>query len=370
MPRYTLSRFLSPRRWVIVALLAGLFVIVAGSFTGIGAAMAQSSVRPPEASGGAVPGGALGTTNDSEFWRQIRRGAPGTVSIPDKQSATLVQSSGEKLLAFRSGPLMEYAAWALLGVVVLLVVFFVLRGRIKIDAGFSGRTILRFNTLERVAHWLTAGSFIVLGVTGLNLLYGKTVLMPLLGQSAFAQLTILGKYAHNYLGFAFAAGVILMLVLWVKDNLPNRHDLKWIAMGGGLLVKGVHPPAKKFNAGQKLIFWSVVILGGSISATGFSLMFPFEIAPFAGTFKILNNFGLELPTTLTMLEETQLALLWHSIVALALIVIIIAHIYIGSLGMEGAIDAVTTGEVDENWAHEHHGLWLEEQREKSGEAAE
>lgn len=351
--------------------LAFLTILIAAAFLTAGESRAQSSVRPPQSSsdasgavGGAVPGGAVGNTSDSELWRQVRKGVQGTVSIPDKKAGVLVQSSGEKVLAFRRGPLSEYVAWALLGVVVLLAVFFVLQGRIRVDSGFSGRTILRFNTLERVAHWMTAGSFIVLGLTGLNLLYGKALLLPLIGKPAFAQLTVLGKYAHNYLGFAFAAGIVLMLILWIKDNLPNRHDLKWIAMGGGLLVKGVHPPAKKFNAGQKLIFWSVIILGGSIATTGFSLMFPFQFALFEGTFAILNQFGLELPTGLTMLEETQLALLWHSMVAAALIVIIIAHIYIGSLGMEGAIDAVTSGEVDENWAAEHHGLWQEEQRQK------
>ena len=373
MPDFT-PRFISwiharyrisiPRRWAVIAIVAGLLAVIPMPPLGGGTALAQSSVRPPEASGGAVPGGVLGTTNDSEFWRQVRHGAPGTVSIPDKSAAILVQSTGEKLLAIRRGPISEYVAWALLGVVAISALFFLLRGRIRIDSGFSGRTVLRFNTLERVAHWMTAGSFIVLGLTGLNLLYGKALLLPLIGKPAFAQLTILGKYAHNYLGFAFTAGVILMVLLWVKDNLPNRHDLKWIAMGGGILVKGTHPPAKKFNAGQKLIFWSVVLLGASIAATGFSLMFPFEFAPFAGTFKMLNQLGLNLPTELTMLEETQLALVWHSIVAAALITIIIGHIYIGSLGMEGAIDAVTTGEVDENWAREHHSLWLREQQEK------
>lgn len=331
-------------------------------------ASAQSSVRPPdsgatpEATGGVPPGGALGNTSDSELWRQVRRGVQGTVSIPDKKAGVLVQDSGEAMLAFRQGPLSETAAWALLAVVVLLALFFLLRGRIRIDSGFSGRTVLRFNMLERIAHWLTAGPFIILGLTGLNMLYGKTGLLPLIGKPAFAQLTLLGKYAHNYLGFAFAAGVILMVLLWLKDNFPNRHDLRWILVGGGMFSKGTHPPAKKFNAGQKLVFWSVVVLGTSVSVTGFSLLFPFEFGPFAGTFEVLNRFGLDLPTDLTMLEETQLTLLWHGIVALALVVIIIAHIYIGSIGMEGAIGAVTTGEVDENWAREHHSIWLRERQ--------
>jgi len=258
----------------------------------------------------------------------------------------------------------EYGGWALLAIFVLLGLFYALRGRIRIDAGPSGRTVLRFHFLDRFAHWLTAGSFVVLGLTGLNVLYGRYVIKPIIGADAFASLTIAGKYAHNFLGFAFGLGVLLMFLLWVKDNIPNKHDIKWLAVGGGLFSKGVHPPAKKFNAGQKLIFWSVIVLGGSLTASGIALLFPFEIAMFAKTFAILNVFGADLPTQLTMMEETQLALLWHGIVALVLMVIIVAHIYIGSVGMEGAFDAMGTGEVDENWAHEHHALWLEEEQQK------
>lgn len=342
------------------------FFIVLLSQSLVFEAVAQSDVRPPEGAvtGGTVPGNALGNTSDSEMWRTVRGGVQGQVSIPDKQAGVLVQSSGESLRAFRNGPMSEWGGWALLAIFILLGLFYALRGRITIDAGPSARTVLRFNFLDRFAHWLTAGSFVILGLTGLNVLYGRYVIKPVIGPDAFATVTIAGKYAHNFLGFAFALGVILMFVLWVKDNIPNKHDIKWIMLGGGLFSKGVHPPAKKFNAGQKLIFWSVIVLGGSLSMTGFALLFPFEIAPFAGTFAFLNYFGFDLPTQLTMMEETQLSLLWHGIVALALMVMIIAHIYIGSVGMEGAIDAMTTGEVDENWAHEHHALWLEEEQQR------
>jgi formate dehydrogenase subunit gamma len=355
-----------------VFLMVMTAVVLLGTATSGGAALAQSSVRPPgdaqsaSPQGGNVPGNVSGNVSDAEIWRKVRHGVRGEVSIPDKKAGTLVQSEGEDFRQFRNGPLAVYGAWSLLAIVVLLAAFFLLRGRIRIEAGPSGRTVLRFNVLERMAHWLTAGSFIVLGVTGLNMLYGKAVLMPVIGKPAFALLTMWGKYAHNFLGFAFTAGVVLMIVLWLRDNLPNRHDLRWLAVGGGLFTKGVHPPAKKFNAGQKFIFWTVVALGLSLATTGFCLLYPFEFAPFAGTFKLLNMVGFDLPTELTPLQETQLALLWHSIVALVAIVVIIAHIYIGSLGMEGAIDAVTSGEVDENWAHEHHALWLDEMQQGSG----
>ena len=166
-------------------------------------------------------------------------------------------------------------------------------------------------------------------------------------------------------------GLVLVFLMWVLDNIPKKHDLKWIAQGGGLFTEGLHPPSTKFNAGQKMIFWAVILFGTSISITGLSLLFPFQIPMFAGTFELLNNIGIsgllglgELPTTLAPHEEMQLAQVWHAIVAFGFIAVIFAHIYIGSVGMEGAIDAMTSGEVEEQWAKEHHGLWVDEIKAK------
>jgi len=162
----------------------------------------------------------------------------------------------------------------------------------------------------------------------------------------------------------------------VLHNIPNRTDLKWLAVGGGLFSKGVHPPAQKFNAGQKFIFWTTIIFGASISASGLSLLFPFELPMFAKTFAVLNDTGLPqlvglgtLPETLAPHEEMQFATLWHTIMGFVLSAIILAHIYIGSIGMEGAFDAMGSGEVEEQWAREHHSLWLEELQE-NGHAPE
>lgn len=342
------------------ALALALLVLYGFSFGFTGSPTFEMQAQAQ--SGGTVPGNVRGDAAAAtpEMWRAIRKGVQGQVSIPDKQAGVLVQSEGDNFRAFRNGPLSTYGGWLMLGVIVIVALFFAVRGRIKIDAGPSGRTIERFNTLDRFTHWLTATSFIVLTITGLNVLYGKYVLLPIIGKSAFGAITYYGKLAHNYIAFAFMLGVVMMLVLWVKHNIPNMHDLKWLAMGGGLFSKGVHPPAEKFNAGQKILFWAVVLGGFSIALSGFCLLFPFEYQPFAPTFKMLNAIGFSLPTTLTPLQETQLALLWHGVVALILIAIIIGHIYIGSLGMEGALDAVTTGQVDENWAREHHPLWYAE----------
>jgi formate dehydrogenase subunit gamma len=338
----------------------GLAVLVA--YAGLAGLMGSPVLEAPAAAQvkGQVPGQSLGGVSDAEFWRQIRHGVAGTVSLPDKQAAVLVQSEGDNWRAIRNGPVSVIGGWVLLAVIVVLAVFFALRGRIRIESGFSGRTVERFNTLERFTHWLAASSFVVLALTGLNVLYGKYVLMPIIGQTAFATLTYWGKLAHNYIAFAFIAGITLMLVIWVKDNLLSREDFTWIAKGGGLLTKGVHPPAKKFNFGQKVIFWFVILGGFSIAYSGLSLMFFFDFKAFSATFAVLNLFGFDLPTQLTALQESQLTQLWHAILALILVAVIIAHIYIGSLGMEGAFDAVSTGQVDENWAREHHSLWVDE----------
>ncbi|MEH6833186.1 MAG: formate dehydrogenase subunit gamma, partial [Falsihalocynthiibacter arcticus] len=74
-------------------------------------------------------------------------------------------------------------------------------------------------------------------------------------------------------------------------------------------------------------------------------------------------FGFDpLPYPLAPQEEMQYAQLWHAIVSLVLTAIIFAHIYIGSVGMEGAFDAMGSGEVEEQWAREHHSLWVEDVR--------
>lgn len=350
-----------PLLFLVAILTAPVWPIVPADGLGIGgAAYAQQQ--------GKVPGNALGNTSDSEFWRAIRKGRRGSVSIPDKNAAVLVQSEGESWRSFRNGPLSVWGAWALLGVVAALALFFALRGRIKIEAGLSGKTVERFNDLERFSHWLAAISFIVLGLTGLNLLYGRYVLKPLIGPEAFAWITSMGKYAHNYVAFAFMVSLIFLFVLWAKDNIPDKLDWQWIKVGGGLFSKGVHPAARKFNAGQKILFWAVILGGLSISLSGLALLFPFKLALFDWSFAVLNAVGFDLPQPLGAVQEMQLSQLWHAIVGIGLIVLIIAHIYIGTLGMVGAYDAMGSGMVDENWAKEHHPLWTEEAKRGTGSA--
>jgi len=316
------------------------------------AALAQSD--------GTVPGQTLGNKAETDFWREIRKGSKGTVSIPDKRAGQLIQSEGDNWRAVRNGPLSKWGGWALFGMIALLALFFAGRGRIAIDKGPSGKTVQRFNSVERMGHWLLATSFIILAISGLNMLYGKYVLLPLIGPDIFAALTAAGKWLHNHVAFAFMVSLVIIFVQWVVHNFPSRTDLVWLWQAGGLFSKGNHPPAKKFNAGQKILFWLVLIFGVSISLSGISLMFPFEYDMFTKTLAFLHSIGFYYEATVfTPMQEMQLSQLWHTIVAFAFIAVILGHIYIGSIGMEGAFAAMGSGQVDSNWAREHHSLWME-----------
>ena len=307
---------------------------------------------------GPLPGTPVSSTPNEEnaaFWRQLREGSQGTVSIPNAQSGILIQSGGESWQEFRNGALRTLSGVAIIGMLILLSLFFALRGRIRIEEGPSRYEVKRFNIVDRTTHWLMAISFIILAISGLNLLYGRPLLIPVIGKEAFAAVASFTKYAHNYVAFAFMLSLALSLVLWVKNNIPNSTDVEWFKQLGGL--RG-HAPAKKFNAGQKVLFWLVMLMGLSVSLSGWALLFPFETTLFADTFALLG-FG-----PVSAIQEQQYAQAWHTIVSVLFVVMIFAHIYIGTVGMEGAFRAMGRGKVDYNWAKEHHGLWVEELEEQ------
>ena len=323
--------------------------------------------------------GTLGGASDPDLWRAFRYGSA-DISTQNRGPAatTLVQDGGMAWLLFREGPLLKFGAYLLGGTLLLLALFYLIRGRIRIDGEKTGRTITRFKAFERFGHWLLASSFILLGITGLISLFGRKVLIPAFGRETFSFLAVGSKWIHNNISWAFIVALVIIFVVWVVHNLPDRTDLQWLAKGGGIFGGG-HPPAKKFNAGQKLIFWAVIDLGGSISLSGLSLLFPFEFNLFNHTFSTLNSWGVpgwfgaaDLPYPLEPQEEMQLAQLWHAIVSLVLTAIIFAHIYLGSVGMEGAFDAMGKGEVEEQWAKEHHSIWADEvlaaNRSENGDA--
>lgn len=311
--------------------------------------------------------GTLGGASDPDLWRALRySSADISTQIRGPAATTLIQNRGIWWLEFREGLLLKLTAYLLVGTLLALALFYLIRGRIRIDGEKTGRTITRFKTFERFGHWLLASSFIVLGLTGVISLIGRKLLIPTFGHEAFSTVATANKWIHNNVSWAFIVALVFIFVVWVVHNIPDRTDLNWLAKAGGLLGGG-HPPAKKFNAGQKLIFWAVIILGGSISVSGLSLLFPFEFNMFGHTFSTLNNWGVpgwfgaaDLPYPLQPQEEMQYAQLWHAIVSLILTAIVFAHIYLGSVGMEGAFDAMGKGDVEEQWAREHHSIWADD----------
>jgi formate dehydrogenase subunit gamma len=267
----------------------------------------------------------------------------GRVYIPDPQARVLVQPQGREFRDFH----VSTARWINGGLIViaiaLMVLLYVVRGTDTYEHDPQGRRILRFRAVDRFVHWLTAVSFVVLALTGLNLLFGRPLIQPWLGDAAFAAMTQYGKLSHNFVGYAFLLGILAMAVMWIQDNVPRRVDLVWLRRGGGLL-SGEHVPAEKFNAGQKIVFWSAILGGGLLSATGILLMFPFQAADVGG------------------MQIIQIA---HSVLAGLMIAVIIGHIYLGTLGVSGSFDAMANGTVDLQWAKTHHPLWVEQEAAKS-----
>ena len=299
--------------------------------------------------GAAMPAFAQGTPRepsvaDEMAIQSLLTGNPvhGRISIPDQRAANLIQPQGREWRAFHNVTLAWVGGIAVVGMLGLLTVFRMVKGRIPIEGGPAGRTIQRFNAFERANHWMVASCFIILALSGLNLTFGRHVLLPVVGPEAFTEVSHWGKMAHNFLAFPFTLGLVFMLLLWIKDNIPNGTDIRWLKAGGGL-VGNAHPDSGRFNAGQKGIFWITVLGGAVVAVSGYMLVFPFFF---------------------TDIQGMQLSHIVHSILSVLMIAVMLAHIYIGTVGMDGAVDAMTTGQVDLNWAKQHHNLWVEEEMAK------
>ena len=280
---------------------------------------------------------------EDQLLRQLQQ-VQGRVTIPDQKSGTLIQPAGQSWREFHQVTLRWIGGIAILAMLAVLVIFYLVRGMVKIEAGRSGRTIVRFTAAERFVHWMTATCFIILALSGLNITFGRPLLLPLLGPEAFASWSQLAKYAHNYLSFPFTIGVFLIFLMWIGGNIPNKVDVEWAKRGGGI-VGNDHPPAYRFNGGQKMIYWIVVLGGTAAAITGYLLMFPFYATDVSGM---------------------QWAQIIHGTVAVLFVAAMLAHIYIGTIGMEGAFEAMGEGTVDVNWAKQHHALWLHEEQARTG----
>jgi len=310
-------------------------LIVAVTLLSIGAAV---PVHAQKINPDGAPNPTASVVDQQMLLKQVPR-VEGRIDIPDARAAVLIQPMGRTWDYFHEVLLHWGGAILILGTIVLLGAAYLIMGPIRIAAGRSGQKILRFKAFERFSHWLTAGSFVILGLTGLNITFGKIVLLPLVGPEAFSDISEAAKYVHNFTSFAFVLGLVLISVIFFRDNLLEKVDIDWLKQGGGF-IKNKHAPAGRFNFGEKLVYWFSLLAGVAVSVSGFLLLFPF--------------FG-------TNIAEMQLAQIVHAVVAVLFVALILGHIYIGTLGIEGAFEAMGTGEVDLNWAKEHHDLWLAQQ---------
>lgn len=281
----------------------------------------------------------------ANYWREVRQSEEGYTAVQGREKGVLIQNGGQNWRALRNGPVANYGGWVLGITLAALALFYFTAGRVELSHGRSGQTVTRWSAAERALHWFTAISFIVLGITGLSLLFGRAVLIPVLGKEAFAAYAVLAKDIHNYLGPAFGISLVLFLLKLLPHNFPDKHDLAWFKAGGGMIGKA-HPSAGRMNAGEKVWFWALVFVGGALVVTGVFL-------DFSAYFEVVR-------------EDAQNYQLVHAIAALGLIAFSFGHIYIGTIGTDGALEGMVSGEVDVNWAKQHHDLWYAEVLRNAG----
>jgi formate dehydrogenase subunit gamma len=282
------------------------------------------------------------TNPRANFWRAVRGGDPGYTSESGPYTTNvLIQNGGENWRQVRNGPVAAYGA-GLMGIVLALIIaFYLYRGRVRIASGRSGVRVPRWTMNDRMLHWITATTFIILAITGLSLLYGRAVLIPVFGLEGFSLVAAAFKFVHNLFGPIFVVALVFMIFSFMPGNLPEKGDLKWILEGGGLL--GKHASSGRYNAGEKIWFWVVFTMGIIASVTGLILDFPL--------------FG----QTRGVMQWSQTI---HAVSTIIFVSGALGHIYIGTLGMEGALEAMTQGSVDANWAKEHHDLWYEDMKRR------
>jgi formate dehydrogenase subunit gamma len=326
------------KRW----LTRVVFVFVASLLTPFAAAQQQPS-PPAEPSGAKAQAERQQTQplNNAPMWREVRKGENPyqTSQVRGIETNVLVQTQGEIWRQIRNGPVTVYGGWLMVLAFLGAGLFYWWKGQIRLHGQPTGRLIVRFTPFERFLHWTTAISFVILAVSGIVMLFGKYVLLPMFGYTLFSWLAILSKNLHNFVGPLFVVCTVIMFVAFVRDNLPRAYDWLWVRKFGGL-VSGEHVPSGKFNAGEKGWFWGgVTLLGIIVSVTGLVLDFP--------------NF--------TQGRETmQQANVVHAIAAVLFMTMSLGHIYLGTIGQEGSYDSMRHGTVDETWAKEHHEYWYNE----------
>ena len=322
------------------------------------AATAPAPAAQPAATDSQARRQAVQPGNNAPVWREVKSGEANYTSIKGPETGVLIQpqakffgqkvtsTAGEAWRNYRNGPITFYGGWLIVLAVIALGAFYLWKGPIRLHHPPTGRMMLRFTAVERWAHWSVAISFSILGISGLVMFFGKHILLPVIGYTLFAALTMLLKNLHNFIAPLFILSIVLMAIIFVRYNLPAASDITWLVRLGGL-VSGKEVPSGRFNAGEKGWFWGgLVVLGTIMSISGVILLFP--------------NFD-QVRTTM------QQASIVHAIGAVIFIAMSLAHIYLGTIGMEGAYDGMRHGYVDEEWMREHHSLWYDDV--KSGKVA-
>lgn len=309
---------------------------------------AEEAAQPADGMSSATPfaeeeGRTAGVKSDTQ--RKAESGAVGVTQSRIRDAGVFQQEEGHAWRMLRNGPVTFYGGWLLMLTPALILAFYLMFGPLKVHTAATGRLIRRFSRKEQVVHWSAAGSFVILALTGIIILFGKHVLIPVMGHDAFSWVAIIGKNVHNIVGPVFAVAVVAMFITFLRDNLLRAIDLQWLLNIHHVVTGKKHVPSYKYNIGEKVWFWGgVSFLGVIVSASGLVLDFP--------TFE---------QTRQTM----QIANMVHGIGALLFIAAGFGHIYMGTLGAEGAFNAMKTGMVDEAWAKEHHELWYEEMKDKA-----
>jgi formate dehydrogenase subunit gamma len=289
--------------------------------------------------------------NNAPFWRGVRdSGAQaGTTNLPGPEMGTLVQSftqypgsryttAGEAWRQVRNQWILPYGGALLLIAVLAVCMFYWRTGSMGGHEPDTGRVIERFTYFERAAHWSVAISFVLLAVSGIVIALGKFFLLPIIGATLFGWLTYALKTLHNFAGPVFAVALLVFIFTYLRDNLPRAGDMGWLAKGGGMF-SGQHVPSGRFNAGEKIVFWGgVIVLGLIVVISGL----------------VLNQL---VPGMAYTRGEMQIAHMVHAVASFLMMAMFVGHIYMGTIGIKGAYQAMRTGYVDEGWAKEHHELW-------------
>ena len=314
--------------WVTALAVVAAMVVPLTGYVYVAVAQSDQAATQTE--------GAPTTNPQSELWRQARQANEGVTAVQGPGANVFMIDSAETFRQVRMGPVSFYLPIFLGFMVLAMVGLHFYTGGGEKPGNPSGRRLPAWSLFDRVLHWYVAGLFLILAITGLSLLFGRAVLIPLLGPEGFAAWARASKFLHDWGGVAFVAGIAVMSVAWLHHNKFTMVDVRWLLKGGAF---GKHLPAGRYNGGQKIWFLVNVLAGVVVCATGIMLVLP-------GIFENRELF--------------QINLIVHAVVAIVWLGISFAHIYMATIGAPGSVDITTKGHVSSEWAKLHRPLWYDE----------